>query len=144
VNAIVVDPTDADHVYVAYSGYREGDLAANVWETTDGGNTWQNISGNMPNAPVEMLTYDLPLNTLYAATDLGVFVDKNGKHNWSRVGRGLPNTPVLDIKTTGDDKTLYAATWKLPADGHGICRHFVVLPRRVARLRPLPRVWWRC
>jgi photosystem II stability/assembly factor-like uncharacterized protein len=119
VNAIVVDPTDANHVYVAYSGYREGDLAANVWETTDGGNTWQNISGNMPNAPVEMLTYDQARQTLYAATDLGLFNDKNGKKNWARVGRGLPDTPVLDVKIAGDDKTLYAATfgrsvWSIP------------------------------
>jgi Sortilin, neurotensin receptor 3, len=119
VNAIVVDPTDANHVYVAFSGYREGDLAANVWETTDGGNSWRNISGKLPNAPVEMLDYDQPRHTLYAATDLGVFQDKNGKKNWARVGRGLPNTPVLDVKITGDDKTLYAATfgrsvWSIP------------------------------
>ena len=119
VNSIVVDPTNANHVYVAFSGYREGDLAANVWETTDGGDSWHNISGNLPNSPVEMLTYDQPRGTLYAATDLGVFDDKNAKHNWARVGRGLPNTPVLDVKITGDDKTLYAATfgrsvWSIP------------------------------
>jgi photosystem II stability/assembly factor-like uncharacterized protein len=119
VNSIVVDPTDANHVYVAYSGYREGDLAANVWETTDGGASWTNISGNMPNAPVEMLAFDSARGDLYAATDLGVFVDKNGKKNWAAVGRGLPNTPVLDVKITGDDKTLYAATfgrsvWSIP------------------------------
>jgi photosystem II stability/assembly factor-like uncharacterized protein len=119
VNSIVVDPTDANHVYVAYSGYREGDLAANVWETTDGGASWTNISGNMPNAPVEMLAFDSARGDLYAATDLGVFVGKNGKKNWAAVGRGLPNTPVLDVKITGDDKTLYAATfgrsvWSIP------------------------------
>ena len=58
VNSIVVDPTDANHVFVAYSGYREGDTAANVWETTNGGQTWANISGKLPNAPVEMLAFD--------------------------------------------------------------------------------------
>jgi photosystem II stability/assembly factor-like uncharacterized protein len=119
VNTIVVDPTNADHVFVAYSGYREGDDAANVWETTDGGDTWHNISGNLPNAPVEMLTYDQPHDQLYVATDFGVFYLKNGKKNWARLGSGLPNTPVLDIKITGDDKSIYAATfgrsvWKLP------------------------------
>jgi photosystem II stability/assembly factor-like uncharacterized protein len=119
VNSIVVDPTDANHVYVAFSGYREGDLAANVWETTDGGNSWHNISGKLPNAPVEMLGYDQPRGALYAATDLGVFYDKNGKQNWARVGRGLPNSPVLDVKLSGDDKTLFAATfgrsvWSIP------------------------------
>ncbi|MGW5672362.1 WD40/YVTN/BNR-like repeat-containing protein [Micromonospora sp. NPDC003776] len=119
VNAIVVDPTDADHVYVAYSGYREGDESANIWQTTDGGRTWSNISGNLPNAPVEMITYDQPQHQLYAATDFGVFYLKNGKKNWSRLGQGLPATSVLDIKLTGDGSTIYAATfgrsvWKLP------------------------------
>jgi photosystem II stability/assembly factor-like uncharacterized protein len=111
VNSIVVDPTDANHAYVAYSGYREGDLAANVWETTDGGSSWHNISGRLPNAPVEMLTYDAAHRAIYAATDLGVFVDKNGRTNWQRVGANLPNTPVLDVKLTGDGRTLYAATF---------------------------------
>lgn len=119
VNAIVVDPTDANHVYAAFSGYREGDDAANVFETTDGGATWQNISGNLPNAPAEMITYDQPGHQLYAATDFGVFYLKNGKKNWTRLGASLPNTPVLDIKLSGDRHTMYAATfgrsiWKLP------------------------------
>ena len=123
VNAIVVDPTDANHVFVAFSGYREGDDSANVWETTDGGTTWANISGNLPNAPVEMITYDQPSGQLYAATDFGVFYLKNGKKNWSRLGTGLPNTSVLDVKLTGDGQTLYAATfgrsvWQVPLAGN--------------------------
>ena len=48
VNAIVVDPDDANHVYIAFSGYRQGDDAANVWETNDGGATWANISSTCP------------------------------------------------------------------------------------------------
>ncbi|WP_132114823.1 WD40/YVTN/BNR-like repeat-containing protein [Actinocrispum wychmicini] len=111
VNAIVVDPTDARHVFVAFSGYREGDLAANIWETENGGRSWDNISGRLPNGPVEMLTYDQPRRRLYAATDLGVFVNRDGRSSWRRVGRGLPNTSVLDIKITGDGRTLYAATF---------------------------------
>jgi photosystem II stability/assembly factor-like uncharacterized protein len=119
VNAIVVDPTDANHVYAAFSGYREGNDAGNVFETTDGGATWQNISGNLPNAPVEMITYDKTSNQLYAATDFGVFYLKNGKKNWARLGAGLPNTPVLDVKLSGDGHTIFAATfgrsvWQLP------------------------------
>jgi hypothetical protein len=111
VNAIVVDPTDANHVYVAFSGYREGDDSANVWETTDGGESWQKISGNLPNAPVEMITYDQPSGQLYAATDFGVFYLKNGKKNWARLGTGLPNTPLLDVKLSGDCAMLFAATF---------------------------------
>ena len=119
VNSIVVDPANADHVYIAFSGYREGDTSANVWQTTNGGQTWSNISGKLPNAPVEMLAYDQGRHQIYAATDLGVFYDKNGERNWKRLGHDLPNTPVLDIKITGNGATLYAATfgrsvWQIP------------------------------
>jgi photosystem II stability/assembly factor-like uncharacterized protein len=111
VNAIVVDPTDANHVFIAFSGYREGDNTANVWETTDGGASWHDISGNLPDGPIEMITYDQPHHQLYAADDFGVFYLKNGDKNWARLGTGLPNTPVMDIKITGDGQTMYAATF---------------------------------
>jgi hypothetical protein len=119
VNAIVVDPADENHVYVAFSGYREGDDAANVYETHDGGTTWTNISQNLPNGPVEMITYDAARDVLYAATDVGVFDRKDGDTAWYKISVGLPNVPVLDVKLSGDGKYVFAATfgrsvWKLP------------------------------
>jgi hypothetical protein len=117
VTAIVVDPTDADHVFVSFSSYKEGDRAANVWESTDGGATWQNVSGNLPNAPVETVAYDQSHDQLYAATGYGVFYLKNGKKNWARLGTGLPNCPVFDVKLSGDASTIFAATF-----GRGVYR----------------------
>jgi hypothetical protein len=58
-----------------------------------------------------MITYDPLRKRLYAATNLGVFVNRDGRGNWRRLGRGLPNTSILDIKITGDGQTLYAATF---------------------------------
>ncbi len=117
INAIVVDPINSNHVYAAFSGFREGDDSANVWETKNGGDSWTNISGNLPNAPVETITYDDSSRRLYAATDFGVFYQQHRK-KWARLGTGLPNTPVLDVTLSGDGRTLYAATfgrsvWKI-------------------------------
>jgi hypothetical protein len=119
VNALVVDPADKNHVYAAFSGYREGDEAANVWETHDGGGTWTNISQNLPNGPVEMIAYNPKPDVLFAATDVGVFDRKDGDSAWYKMSVGLPNVPVLDVKLSGDGKFLFAATfgrsvWKLP------------------------------
>jgi hypothetical protein len=97
-------------VFAAFSGYREGDHSANVWKSNDG-TTWSNISANLPNAPVEMLTYNQPRDQLYAATDFGVFYLPSGATNWLRVGTGLPNTPMLDVKLSGDGQTLFGATF---------------------------------
>ena len=123
VTSIVVDPADASRVYVSFSNYKEGNLAANVWESIDGGATWANISGNLPDAPVWMLTYDQPRGQLYATTDFGVFYLKNGKHGWARLGTGLPNAPVFDLKLTGNGNMIYAATF-----GRGIYQ--IPVPQR--------------
>jgi hypothetical protein len=119
VNAIKVDPEDKNHVYAAFSGYREGDDSANVYESHDGGATWTNISQNLPNGPVEMITYDNVHNVLFAATDVGVFDHADGDSAWYKISVGLPNVPVLDVAESGDGKYLFAATfgrsvWKLP------------------------------
>jgi hypothetical protein len=119
VNMIIVDPDNSDHVYIAFSGFRQGDDAANVWESTDGGASWHNISSNMPNGPVEMIEYDPKGNVLFAATDVGVFDHKDGDTSWYKVSVGMPQVPVLDVKLSGDGRYLFAATfgrsvWKLP------------------------------
>ena len=111
VNRIIADPDDANHAYIAFSGFRQGDDAANVWETRDGGTSWQNISSNMPNGPVEMIEYDPMGNVLFAATDVGVFDHKDGDGYWYKISVGLPQVPMIDVKLSGDRKTLYVATF---------------------------------
>jgi photosystem II stability/assembly factor-like uncharacterized protein len=119
VNAIVVDPTDANHVFVAFSGYREGDNAANVWETKDGGATWKNLSGNLPNAPIWMLTYDKANNVLYAGSSFGAYYHYEGAGTtWLGLGSGLPACPTFDLKLSADG-TLFASAygrgiWQMP------------------------------
>ena len=105
VTSVVADPVDASHAYVSYGGFRDGVTAANVFETTNAGAgggssvTWKNISGNLPNAPVNAITYDRANGTIYAATDLGVFYMQNDDENRLRLGSNLPATAMEDVKT---------------------------------------------
>jgi hypothetical protein len=116
VNGIAVDPTDRDHVYVIFSGYREGDNAANIWETTDGGASWTNISGNLPNAPLDGVVFDKPDGIVIVSGDLGVFflrkpLDRPDSTTWTRLGTNLPNTSIQDIEIQASTNTLYAMTF---------------------------------
>jgi hypothetical protein len=120
VTSVVVDPVDAMHAYASYGGFRDGYTAANVFETTSAGETtWKNVSGNLPNAPVNMLAYDQANDTLYAATDFGVFFMQNDSKVWQKLGDNLPNTATEDVKLQASSGELYVATfgrgtWRIP------------------------------
>jgi hypothetical protein len=125
VTSVVADPVDSSHAYVSYGGFRDGVTAANVFETTSAGTgggssvTWKNVSGNLPNAPVNAIAYDRPNGTLYAATDLGVFYMQNDDKNWQRLGTNLPATAMEDVKVQASSQQLYVATfgrgvWRIP------------------------------
>jgi len=120
VTSVVVDPVDSTHAYASYGGFREGYTSANVFETTHAGQTtWKNVSGNLPNAPVNGLAYDRANDTLYAATDLGVYFMQNDDKHWSKLGNNLPNTATEDLKLQVSSGDIYVATfgrgtWRIP------------------------------
>jgi hypothetical protein len=120
VTSVVADPVDAMHAYVSFGGFRDGYSVANVFETTSAGQTtWKNVSGNLPNAPVNMLAYDQANDTLYAATDFGVFFMQNDSKVWQKLGDNLPNTATEDVKLQASSGELYVATfgrgtWRIP------------------------------
>ena len=121
VTSVIVDPVDAAHAYVSYGGFREGYRSANVFETTLSGHALKlkNISGNLPNAPVNFLAYDRPNDTVYAATDLGVFFMQHDNKVWTKLGDNLPNTATEDLKIQASAGKLYVGTfgrgtWRIP------------------------------
>jgi len=113
VTRVAVDPDDADTAYATFSGFRNGEDAAHVYKTTDGGASWRNISGNLPNAPVNdvVLNTSEPGTDVYVGTDVGVFVLEGDRRLWKAVGRGLPLAPVLDLRLHEPTQTLYAGTF---------------------------------
>ncbi|MCK7535656.1 MAG: hypothetical protein MZV63_34030 [Marinilabiliales bacterium] len=69
-------------VYMTQNGKRDDDFAVYIWKSVDYGKTWVDISGNIPLGTVNVIRED-PVNNdiLYAGTDLGVYVTKNGGKN---------------------------------------------------------------
>jgi photosystem II stability/assembly factor-like uncharacterized protein len=119
VNDIVVDPLNPATAYVSYSGFNSGGSGAgHVFRTTDGGQTWQDLSGNLPDVPVNTLLIDPDSATatsprvLYAGTDVGVFrVTLDGTTNWQPFGTGLPPVVVNRLAYSASTHQLFAATY---------------------------------
>ncbi len=87
-----------------------------LYRTTNGGQTWTSIVGTganrLPNVPVYVIKYDpVDPKTLYAGTELGVYVTTDDGSNWSRMGIGLPVVQVRDLYVAKNQEFIRAATW---------------------------------
>jgi hypothetical protein len=121
IAGVTVDPADPAHAYAIFNGYSRrfipGGGVGHVFETTNGGQSWTDISGNLPDIASDALV--MSHNGLALGTDQGVFTaiaGKGGSTSWSRLGFGLPNAAVDDL-TAGPDGFIYAAT-----HGRGVWR----------------------
>jgi photosystem II stability/assembly factor-like uncharacterized protein len=113
VTRVAADVSDPQVVYVAFSGFGQDLHDPRVFRSVDRGSHWTSINGNLPDAPVNDLVVDSALpGTLYAGTDLGVFVTRNLGQTWTPLGGTMPIQPVWDLE-------LHAASRKLFAFTHG-------------------------
>jgi photosystem II stability/assembly factor-like uncharacterized protein len=124
VSSLTVDPANPAHAYAVYSGYSRHWIISpfdpgvgHVFETTDGGATWANISGDLVDAPADDLV--IVNGHLVVATDIGVYVSGIHGGAWLRLGAGLPNTPVNDLTVAPRGDLIIAAThgrglWSIP------------------------------
>ena len=112
VTRIAADPVAENTAYVTFSGYRWDEYLPHIFRTTDKGQTWEDISGNLPEAPINDVIIDpLDNNQLYIATDVGVFITYNLGQTWEMEGSNLPNVPINDLTLHNDSRTLVAATF---------------------------------
>jgi photosystem II stability/assembly factor-like uncharacterized protein len=110
VTRVAVDPRNSSTVYVTLSGYRSGSYQPHVMVSRNGGTSWTDLSGNLPQAPVNDVVLG-QFGALYVATDQGVFVSPSGRDRWQRLGRGMPLVPVDDIEYDPGHHRLVAATF---------------------------------
>lgn len=113
VTRVTVDPDDPDTAWVTYSGFRtESETQPHLLMTTDRGASWENISGRLPQAPInDVVRHPQRPRWLYVGTDMGVFFTPNLGRVWLQVGRSFPRVPVTDIHFQAESSTLFAATY---------------------------------
>lgn len=93
---ILTDPTNSQRIWVVCGGYLEG---KKVYQSVNGGTTWLNISGTLPNVPVNVIALQPGGgDKLYIGTSIGVYHRSNTMTDWAFFSNNLPNVPVFDIK----------------------------------------------
>lgn len=109
ISCIAVEDNNDNHLLVTASNYG----IVSVWETLDGGNSWFNREGDLPDMPVRWALFNPnDPNQALLGTELGVWVTESlndANVQWVPSSNGLPNTRVSMLQIRGD-QTVLAAT----------------------------------
>lgn len=98
--------------YVTLSGFREDVYLPHLFRTTNAGTSWQDITGSLPEAPLNDVVVDPEItNQLFVAGDPGVYSTLLPDTNWQLMGTGMPMVPVLDLTLHNPTRSLLAGTF---------------------------------
>lgn len=123
ISAIALDGSDKSGLtaYVTIMGFH----VSHIWKTNNGGASWTDFTGNLPDAPANAAVVDPGITPatgiVYVGTDVGVFASTTASPVWTEVGPApgsgspgyLPNIAVtaLQIFDPTRTKQLRASTY---------------------------------
>lgn len=120
VRRIVASPIDKNQLYACYSAYNPSGVlnSRHLWYSGNQGNTWIDISLNLPNVPVHSIVLDttdyylLPVPKLYIGTETGVYTSADNGTTWQQFNTGMPTyVPVDELVIQSATKKLIAFTY---------------------------------
>jgi len=110
ISRMVASKYELGTVYLTQNGKRDDEFGVYIWKSVDYGNSWMDISANIPLGPVNVIRED-PVNPkiLYVGTDIGVYYTKDGGKSWEVLG-DLPSTYVHDLVIHPRDNMIVIGT----------------------------------
>jgi photosystem II stability/assembly factor-like uncharacterized protein len=99
-------------VYAAFDNHASDDYANYLFRSSDYGQTWTSITGDLPaERVVKAVHEDLKNpNLVYIGTEFGFFLTYDGGRHWIQLGSNLPTVPVNDFLVHPRDHDLVLAT----------------------------------
>jgi len=111
VSRVHASPHDPGTAFVSYTGYRRDDFRPFLYKTTDYGQTWESISSNLPDAPINVIKQDHKNpNLLFVGTEFNVYVSIDGGKSWALMKGDMPTQPVHDLVIHPRENDLVVAT----------------------------------
>ena len=114
IQDIVIDPNNTQTIYIATESAVFGETYndGGVYKSTNGGNSWTQVSNGLSNTEVKCLAID-PKNTqlIYAGTLGGVFKSTDGGLTWQVRNNGLSATDSKFLAMNpNNNEIIYAGT----------------------------------
>ncbi len=116
LRAVFTHPSSKNIAFALVNG-----LAApgqKVFRTDDRGQTWTNITGNLPNVPLGgIVAHPTDSSRLYLGTEMGCFRSTNGGQSWHVWNNGMPDAAIVtelwyqDLRATGEGFWVVAGTY---------------------------------
>ncbi len=120
ITDIAFDPNDDNTIIVTYANYDSDN--SKVYITTDGGNTWTNITHNLGNMPILSVVIDHTNDSnIYLGAEIGVYTKPMSSSIWTLYNSNLANTSIEELEIVYGSNTLKAATW-----GRGLWEYSLV------------------
>jgi photosystem II stability/assembly factor-like uncharacterized protein len=111
VSRVEASHHDLGTAYISYTGMRRDDFGTYVYKTTDFGETWTDLSANLPEEPVNVIReHHQNPNLLFLGTDFAVYVSVDAGQSWTKMKNNMPTNPVYDLKIHPRENDLIVAT----------------------------------
>ncbi len=135
VLSIAVADTLESKLWVSCSGFSAD---KKIFVSEDYGDTWENISGLLPNVSMNSIIYQKETlgsvtNAIYVGSDLGVFYSNDSiqatNNKWIAFNEGMPAVPVNELEVHYGNQKLYAASY-----GRGLWKGNLFSPSQVENI----------
>ncbi len=120
-SAIYVDPRDANHAFISYSGFSAdtpstpGHIFEVRYNPGAGTATWTRLDGSGAGAygdiPANDVVRDEATGNLYVATDYGVVKRVTPSADWIVASQGIPSYPISDLEIVQSRRIMYVAAF---------------------------------
>jgi photosystem II stability/assembly factor-like uncharacterized protein len=111
VTGLAIDPADDMTAYVTFSGYGFLDFNSHIFKTTDGGQNWVGIAGNLPAVPINDVLIQANPFRLFITTDVSVFFSDDDGLNWDILGTNLPLLSMTHLQYHEGENKIYTGTF---------------------------------
>jgi photosystem II stability/assembly factor-like uncharacterized protein len=112
INGIEPSRHDPGAVYVVIDNHRSGDFRNYLFKSTDFGNTWTSIVGDLPKDRVLRTVREDPRNPqlLYVGAELGLYLTFDSGSHWVELKNNMPRVAVNDLVIHPRDNALVLGT----------------------------------
>ncbi len=112
VSRVFASHHDEGTAYAVKTGFQRDDFRPFIFKTTDFGETWISISGDLPDGVVHVIVEDKKNpDLLFVGKEFGVWVSIKGGNRWVRMMNNIPTQDIYDLLIHPRENDLVVGTY---------------------------------